>query len=268
MATTPKRLAAPYRAANVLAKPTLEPVAPGVWVMRGGASPAGIAIALSRGKLPKRIMNVYLLEEPDGGVTLFDAGIEEMTEPLRDVGERLGGIKRVVLGHGHADHRGAAPGLDAPVLCHPDARAEAEAPMHPPYADFDKIEDALVRRAMPKLMEEWDGGPVKIDGTVSEGDDVAGFEVRDFSGHAPGLIGLWRESDRLALVSDTVYTVDFKTNFMDPVVPHPFYSMDRDRARESVRKLAALEPREVWAGHADPVTGDVVAKLERAAAGP
>lgn len=268
MADRPKRLRAPYRAASVLAKPTIEPVAPGVWVMRGGASPAGIAIALTRGKLPKRIMNVYILEEPDGGVTLFDAGIEEMAEPLRDVGERLGGIKRVVLGHAHADHRGAAPRLGAPVLCHPDARAEAEAPMHPSYVDFDLIEDPLVRRAMPKLMEDWDGGPVAISGTVEEGEEVAGFVVKDFSGHAPGLIGLWRESDRLALVSDTVYTVDFKTNFTDPMVPHPFYSMDRARARESVRKLAALGPREVWAGHADPVTGDVAGKLERAAAGP
>ena len=262
------RLAAPYRAANVLAKPTLEPVASGVWVMRGGSSPAGIAIALVRGQLPRRIMNVFLIEEPDGGVTLFDAGISEMTEPLRDVGERLGGIRRVVLGHAHADHRGAAPGVGAPVYCHPDARAEAEAEIHPDYVDFSKIDDRLVRTVLPRLMDEWDGGPVSIAGTVAEGDEIAGFEVCDFSGHAPGLIGLWRESDRLALVSDTVYTVDFKTNFVDPFVPHPFYTMDRDRARESVRALAALEPREVWAGHGDPITGDVVAQLERAAAGP
>ena len=46
---------------------------------------------------------------------------------------------------------------------------------------------------------------MKIDDTVAEGDEVAGFRVHHFPGHAPGLIGLWRESDRLALVSDTVY---------------------------------------------------------------
>lgn len=253
----------PYRAANVLAKPTLEPVAPKVWVMRGGASPTGIALALARAKLPRRIMNVYLLED-DGGLTLFDAGIEDMAQPLADVCQRMGGLKRVVLGHGHGDHRGAAPGLGAPVYCHPDEVDEAAKPMHPPYVDFEKIEDPLVRRAMPKLMEEWDGGPVRIEGTVSAGDEIAGFEVHHFPGHAPGLIGLWREEDRLALVSDTVYTVDFKTNFTDPVVPHPFYTQDRQQAARSVHALADLRPREVWAGHADPVTGDVEAKLRRA----
>src|SRR5215213_5418106 len=76
--------------------PTLEPIARGVWLMRGG--------------LPKRTMNVYLLED-DGGVTVFDAGIKEMAEPLRGVAERMGGLERVVLGHSHSDHRGAAAGL-------------------------------------------------------------------------------------------------------------------------------------------------------------
>jgi hydroxyacylglutathione hydrolase len=251
-------------ASSALAKPTLEPVAPGVWVMRGGASPSAIALGMSRGKLPRRIHNVYLLED-EGGVTMFDAGIEWMARFLGDVTERMGGLKRIVLGHAHGDHRGAAPGLAAPVLCHPDAVDEAEKPMHPPYVDFEKIEDPLARRLLPRLMDDWDGGPVSIEGTVSEGDDIAGFEVRNFSGHAPGLIGLWREQDRLALVSDTVYTFDLHLNFTDPVVAHPFYTMDREQAARSVHALADLQPAEVWAGHADPVTGDVEAKLRRAA---
>ncbi len=37
-------------------------------------------------------------------------------------------------------------------------------------------------------------------------------------------------------------------------------------ARDSIRKLAALDPSAVWPGHADPVTEDVAAQLERAAA--
>ncbi len=49
---------------------------------------------------------------------------------------------------------------------------------------------------------------MKIAGTVSEGDEVAGFKVIELPGHAPGLIALWRESDRLALVSDCFYTID------------------------------------------------------------
>jgi glyoxylase-like metal-dependent hydrolase (beta-lactamase superfamily II) len=119
---------------------------------------------------------------------------------------------------------------------------------------------------MPYLLKSWDGGPVKIAGTVSEGDQVAGFTVVHLPGHAPGLIGLWRESDRLALVSDTLYTLDPQTGRKgEPRVPHRAFNKDTEQARASMRKLAALEPREVWSGHADPLKGDVRTQIERAA---
>jgi glyoxylase-like metal-dependent hydrolase (beta-lactamase superfamily II) len=108
---------------------------------------------------------------------------------------------------------------------------------------------------------------VQVAGTLDEGDDVAGFKVIHLPGHAPGLIGLFRESDRLALVSDTVYTLDAQSGRKEPAhVPHPAFNQDTEQALVSIGKLAALNPTTVWAGHADPVTGDVKAQLERAAA--
>ena len=104
---------------------------------------------------------------------------------------------------------------------------------------------------------------------MAEGDEVAGFTVKETPGHAPGQIALWRESDRLALVSDTLYTLDadnMRTPYGPPRIPPPAFTPDRDAARESLLKIAALEPRTVWAGHADPVTGDCRAQLEHAAA--
>ena len=50
-------------------------------------------------------------------------------------------------------------------------------------------------------------------------------------------------------------------------VPHPAFNLDTAQARASIRKLAALNPSVVWAGHGLPVTADVVGQLERAAAG-
>ena len=85
-------------------------------------------------------------------------------------------------------------------------------------------------------------------------------------GHAPGLIGLWRAADRLALVSDCFYTLDPQTGrHGHPRVPHDAFNHDTEQARASIRKLAAMEPAAAWAGHADPLTGDVRAQLERAA---
>jgi len=225
-------------------------VAEGVWVVQGQ---------------PARC-NVYLLEE-DGGVTLFDAGARTMTRAVASAGAKLGGIKRIVLGHGHTDHRGTAPALGVPVLCHPDEVEDAEGSGGFRYWPQGLKGLPPGMRHLHKLLHRyaWDGGPVKISGTVSEGDEVAGFRVVELPGHAPGLIGLWRESDRLALVSDCFYTLDNLGRDTSPHLPMTTYNYDTEQARASMRKLAALEPAAAWAGHANPVVGDVRGALERAA---
>jgi len=233
----------------------MERVADGVWLLRGD---------LRKG------MNIYFLEDGDG-VVQFDAGTKGMTKAARRAAEQLGGLKRIVLGHAHADHRGTAPGLDAPVYCHPADVADAESDASiAPYMDLSQLPVAPVRWIYPTLLRRWDGGAVKIAGTVSEGDEVGGFRVVHFPGHAPGLIGLWRESDRVALVSDVVYLVDSARLKPLPegevTVPHPAWAWDHRQAKESVRKLAALEPSVVAAGHAEPLRGENLRELlERAA---
>jgi glyoxylase-like metal-dependent hydrolase (beta-lactamase superfamily II) len=233
----------------------MERVADGVWLLRGDM---------------RKSMNVYFLED-EGGVVQFDAGSKAMRKAARREAERLGGLKRVVLGHAHADHRGTAPYMGAPVFCHPDEVADAEGDAAiAPYMDLSQLPIAPVRWIYPTLLRRWDGGAVKVAGTVSEGDEVAGFRVVHFPGHAPGLIGLWRESDRVALVSDVVYLID-STRFKalpegEASVPHPAWAWDHAKAKESVRKLAALEPRVVAAGHAPPLRGENLREtLERAA---
>ena len=229
----------------------LETVAEGVWLLRGG--------------FPIKTMNVYFVRDGDG-VLLFDAGISQMTNAVRSAGAQLGGITRVVLGHSHADHRGAAPALGVPVLCHVDEKADAEGDGGGHYYHLEKL-NPLGRRLMPHLLQSWDGGPVTISETLQEGDEIAGFQVIHLPGHAPGLIGLWRESDRLALVSDCFYTLDPQTGLKGkPRVPHAAFTPDVEQARASILKLAALEPSAAWAGHANPLTGDVKGQLEIAAA--
>src|SRR5207244_3758265 len=101
----------------------------------------------------------------------------------------LGGINRVVLGHAHPDHRGAAPGLGAPVFCHPEDKGDAEGDGGAHYFRVSELEKPHARFLTPWLLKRWDGGPVEIAGTVEEGDEVAGLEVLHLPGHAPGLIG-------------------------------------------------------------------------------
>jgi hydroxyacylglutathione hydrolase len=235
--------------------PALEPIAPRVWLMRGGLTGE---------------MNVYLIEDGDG-VVVFDAGQKDMAPAILAASERLGGISKVVLGHADTDHRGSAPALSAhaPVICHPDAVAEAEGSGGRSYWQMGKLPlpVQLLHRVLHRFV--WDGGPVKISDTVREGDRVADFEVVELAGHAPGLIGLWRASDRVALVTDTVYLTSMAGRAVPAHVPPDAYNLDTERARASVRKLAELNPRIVAPGHLGPLLGpDLRGELDRAATAP
>ena len=231
-----------------------EPVADGVWLLRGGLT---------------RRMNVYLLEETDGsGVTVYDTGEKGMAGAIVGAARRFGGLTRVVLGHADTDHRGSAPALRAyaDVLCHPDAVVQAEGSGGRDYWRMDELPVGV--RLLHGFTHRyvWDGGPVHIDGTVDEGDVIAGFDVIDLSGHAPGQIGLWRKHDRVALVSDCFYMNDMYGRPQAPAPPLDPYNLDTAQARRSIAKLAALEPAIVLPGHLGPLTGpDVVAQLEAAA---
>ena len=225
-------------------------IAEGVWRLQGN---------------PARC-NVYFLRDGDG-VLMFDAGARTMTRAVAATAAQLGGLTRIVLGHGHTDHRGTAPAFDVPVLCHPDEVQDAEGSGGFRY--WGDLEALGWRRPIHLMLHRrfWDGGPVKIADTVSEGDDVAGFRVVHLPGHAPGLFALYREDDRLALTTDAFYTVDAWGRDCDPHVPFDAYNLDTAQARESLRKLAALEPAACWPGHGNAITGpEIRAKLERAAA--
>jgi hydroxyacylglutathione hydrolase len=238
------------RAGRRLAGGSAEPVADGVWRVRGGVP---------------REMNVYLIADEGGGVTVFDSGVRSMAKAITAAAAGLGGINRVVLSHAHPDHRGSASRLGAPVYCHPADRADAEGDAGTHYYHLDRLAPHA-RVIYPPLLRMWDGGPVTIAGTVEEGEDVSGFRVVHLPGHAPGLIGLYRERDGLALTSDAFYTLDIQTGLHGaPRVAHPAFNQDTEQARASIRKLAELAPTAAWPGHAEPLRGDVAAQLERAA---
>lgn len=239
------------RLAARLASTGAERVADGVWRVRGG--------------LPMRSMNVYLVEE-EGGVLAFDAGIRQMTHGIAAAAAQLGGLTRVVLGHAHPDHRGAAPGLGVPVLCHEDECADAEGDGGAHYFHMSTLKPHG-RLAFSRLLPYWDGGPVTIADTLAEGAAVAGFEVVHLPGHAPGMIALLRAGDGLALTSDCFYTIDPQTAIPGRSrVPLAAFNQDTEQARASIRKLAQLAPAAAWPGHGEPLRGDVADALETAAA--
>ena len=59
-------------------------------------------------------------------------------------GTDVGGVKRIVLGHSHTDHRGTAPELNAPVYYHPNEMTYAERDAWPDYWDMSKLPVAWI----------------------------------------------------------------------------------------------------------------------------
>lgn len=216
--------------------------------------------------------NVYLLRDGDG-VVAFDAGIKLMAKSIRRAADELGGLRRIVLGHGHTDHRGAAPRLGVAVSCHPDAVAEAEGRGGWEYWDpglsFLPPHLRIAHRLLHRFA--WDGGPVSISSTVHAGDEVAaGFVVVEIPGHAPGQIALWRAADGVALTTDAFYVVDMWGHATSAQMPIEGYSQDPAQARRSLEALADLAPIICWPGHGDALRADAergtVADQLRAAA--
>lgn len=221
-------------------------------------------VHLVRGSIPK-VMNVYLIED-EGGVTMFDAGVKGMHKALLKAAAPYGGVKRIVLGHSHADHRGAAPAIEAtgvPVFCHEAELADAEADGGLHYFKLDQLNFVSRKFMDHSLRKTWDDGPVNIEGVVTEGDEIAGFQAIHLPGHAPGLIGLYREKDGLVLSSDAVYTLNPLTGMKGaPRIPLGAFNMDTEMARASALKLSAVGPKTIWPGHADAIENDAPAVLD------
>jgi glyoxylase-like metal-dependent hydrolase (beta-lactamase superfamily II) len=205
----------------------------------------------------------YLIDSPEG-VVAFDTGVRGSGAEIRAAAN--GPIGKVILSHAHADHRGAAPELDAPIYCHPDEVADATSEWPQDYLRLGDIRNEAVRDGLKRLNKMWDSGPVEVAGTFEEGDEVAGMVVIHVPGHAPGEIALYRESDGLMLAGDAIYTQDIETaQGAAGRVPHPAVNWDTAAARRSILKLASYEPTSVWLGHGEPITGDVAAQLRAAA---
>jgi hydroxyacylglutathione hydrolase len=101
----------------------VDPVADGVWRVTRG--------------FPLRI-NTFLIRE-EGGVAVFDTGHKPMGKVLRAASAALGGATRVILGNAHADHRGGANAIGAPVFCHPAERRNVEGDGGVHYFDYSLL---------------------------------------------------------------------------------------------------------------------------------
>jgi glyoxylase-like metal-dependent hydrolase (beta-lactamase superfamily II) len=156
-------------------------------------------------------------------------------------------VNKVVLTHCHPDHQGAAAAicrkLHVPLACHERevAAMEGREPMQP---------DVGIVRLGHKV---WAGPDHPVDEHLHEGDEVAGFRVIETPGHTQGHISLFRPSDRLLIAGDVVANVHFFTNKPGLRLPPSRFCTNPAQNRESVVRLAELEPEVICFGHGPPL---------------
>jgi hydroxyacylglutathione hydrolase len=187
------------------------------------------------------LINVYLV-----GDVLIDAGRRQ--DRKRIFGQLEGReLSLVALTHAHPDHQGVAHDVcearQVPLACHAD--------------DVDAMEG---RRSMDGaspisryIVRRFAGPPHRVDRVLQEGDEVGGFRVVHAPGHSPGEVIFFREEDGVAICGDVIRNLSYATMRKRLLEPPDSFNADSAQNRDSIRKLAGLDPRLILPGHGDAV---------------
>ena len=195
---------------------------------------------------PPHTINVYVV-----GDVLVDAGTPAAKKRIL---RQLAGTKLSahLVTHAHPDHFGSSHAVcEALGLALWTGERDAEAiETASPVPSDTAVGRLLSKGRMPPAHP--------VARRLREGDEVAGFQVLDAPGHSPGHIALWREEDATLIAGD----VFFNLPRLGP--PPGFLTVDPERNRRSMRRLAELRPALALFGHGPPLRDPQ--RLARAAA--
>ncbi len=233
----------------------------------------GVATIIATDLAYKRlaIVNVVLVglqDAGDRGWVLIDAGVFGSKGAIkRAAAARFGEGARpsaIVLTHGHFDHVGVLEDLatewDAPVWAH-----RLERPYLDGSASYPPADPTVGGGLMALMSPLYPTKPVNVEDRLHDlPDDGSVPPLPEWRwvhtpGHSAGHISLVRLTDMI--VGDAFVTTAQESAYsvvtQEPEIHGPprYFTTDWDAARNSVRKLAALEPDLVITGHGRPMQG-------------
>ena len=219
-----------------------------------------------------RIMfvNVFGIRS-SAGWTLVDAGLYGSADRIRRwAREHFGDTPptSIILTHAHFDHVGALNDLvdawKSPVHAHADEIEYVTGAREYPPPDPSVGGGVMARLSVlyPRRPIEFDRyvGELPADGSLR---GLPGWRWIHTPGHTAGHIALFRDADRTLLCGDAFCTTRPESFFAAMITQKPelhgppaYFTTDWEAARESVRRLTALDPLTVAPGHGQPMSGD------------
>jgi glyoxylase-like metal-dependent hydrolase (beta-lactamase superfamily II) len=191
--------------------------------------------------LGANLVNVFAFEEPDGRLTLLDAGYKGSgargtMAGLAALGKRPDQVRQLLLSHAHADHAGGAARVvrdtGAPVAAH-EASADDLRRGRTPDLDRRSLMGRLLNPVRPKLE------PVEVRSTFTEGEllDVAGgLRVLHTPGHTPGHCSFLHEGSGVLVTGDALF------NFLDRMsYSFAMFCTDIPLSRQTAERLGEVD---------------------------
>lgn len=217
-----------------------------------------------------QVVNICLIGKDRDNFFLMDAGMPGSADDIISLTEERFGEgakpKAILLTHGHFDHVGAIIELiehwQIPVFAH-----ELEMPYLTGRTDYPTPDSSVEGGVIAKMSPLFPNEAINLGNRVERLPDngsvpfMEGWKWIHTPGHTPGHVSFFREMDRTLVVGDAFVTVRqdslYKvfTQELEISGPPRYLTIDWKAAKESVERLASLEPEVAVVGHGMPLTG-------------